>query len=55
MTVLLLSLQFRAAAAYLAQDAATKAYRLDAVHLIIVLLHHQLLDMGAADTGARSP
>lgn len=53
MTVLLLSLQFRAAAAYLAQDPGTKPYRLDAVHLTVALLHHQLLDIGGPDAGAR--
>jgi nuclear pore complex protein Nup93 len=43
-TVLLLSLQFRAAVAFLAQDASAKDYRTDAVHLAIALVHHQVRD-----------
>lgn len=50
-TVLLLSLQFRAAVVFMAQDPGTKAYRLDAVHLAIALLHHQLLDVSSQDAG----
>ena len=52
-TVLLLSLQFRAAVDFLAQDPGTKPYRVDAVHLGIALLHHQLLDVTGPDAGAR--
>lgn len=41
-TVLLLSLQFKAAVAFLAQDASTRDYRSDAVHLAIALIHHKV-------------
>lgn len=41
-TVLLLSLQFRAAVAFLAQDASARDYRVDAPHLAIALTHHQV-------------
>lgn len=50
--VLLLSLQFRGAVAFLAREAATKEYRLDAVHLAICLQQYQVLDTSAADAGA---
>ena len=50
-TVLLLSLQFRAVVDFLAQDPGSAAYRVDAVHLGIALLHHQLLDVSGADAG----
>ena len=52
-TVLLLSLQFWAAVEFLAQDHGTKPYRIDAVHLGIALLHHQLLDATGPDAGAQ--
>lgn len=42
-TVLLLSLQFRAAVAFLAQDASARDYRVDAPHLAIALTAHQVL------------
>ncbi len=42
-TVLLLSLQFRAAVAFLAQDPSTRNYRVDAPHLAIALTHHQVI------------
>ncbi len=41
-TVLLLSLQFRAAVAFLAQDASARDYRIDAPHLAIALTAHQV-------------
>lgn len=41
-TVLLLSLQFKAAVAFLAKDASASGYRLDAPHFAIALLHHQV-------------
>ena len=52
--VLLLSLQFGPAVAFLARDAATKDYRLDAVHLAIALLAAGRLpgDDGAAAAAA---
>ncbi len=53
-TVLLLSLQFRAVVDFLAQDPGSTAYRVDAVHLGIALLHHQLLDVSGADAGKRA-
>lgn len=40
-TVLLLSLQFKAAIAFLAKDATAGSYRVDGPHLAIALLHHQ--------------
>ena len=40
-TVLLLSLQFRAAVAFLARDGSARDYRVDAPHLAIALAHHQ--------------
>ena len=40
--VLALSLQFRAAVAFLAQDAMTKDYRVDAPHIAIALSHEQV-------------
>ena len=40
-TVLLLSLQFRAALTFLAKDASTQIYRVDAAHLAIALYHDQ--------------
>ena len=40
--VLVLSLQFRAAVAFLAQDAMTKDYRVDAPHIAIALSHVQV-------------
>ena len=55
LTVQLLSLQFGAAVAFIAQDPSTKPYRLDAVHLAIALLHHQLLDAGSQDAGVCRP
>lgn len=42
--VQLLSLQLRGAVAYLARDAATRAYRVDAVHLGLALHAAKLLD-----------
>ena len=42
-TVLLLSLQFRAAVAFLAQDASARDYRVDAPHLAIALTHQQVI------------
>ncbi|KAL4437959.1 hypothetical protein ABPG77_004180 [Micractinium sp. CCAP 211/92] len=50
--VLLLSLQFRGAVAFLAREAATRDYRLDAVHLAICLQYYGVLDTSAADAGA---
>ncbi|GAB4816873.1 hypothetical protein N2152v2_003919 [Parachlorella kessleri] len=51
--VLLLSLQFRAAVDFLAQEASTRDYRLDAVHLGICLLHYGVLGAsGEQDAGA---
>jgi len=44
--VLLLSCQLRRAVAYLARDAATRAFRVDAVHLGLALHASQLLDAG---------
>ena len=41
-TVLLLSLQFRAALTFLAKDASTRSFRIDAPHLAIALLYHQV-------------
>lgn len=41
-TVLLLSLQFRAAVAFLAQHPSARDYRVDAPHLAIALTHHQV-------------
>ena len=55
LTVLLLSLQFGAAVAFIARDPSTKPYRLDAVHLAIALLHHQLLDVSSQDAGVCQP
>ncbi|KAL4859943.1 Nuclear pore complex protein NUP93A [Chlorella vulgaris] len=49
--VLLLSLQFRAAVGFLSREAATKDYRLDAVHLAICLQHASVLDPSPADGG----
>ena len=40
--MLALSLQFRAVVAFLAQDATTKDYRVDAPHLAIALAHEQV-------------
>jgi hypothetical protein len=40
-TVLLLSLQFRAAVAFLARDGSARDFRADAVHLALALAHHQ--------------
>jgi len=40
-TVLLLSLQFKALVGFLDRDASTRAYRIDAPHVAIALLHHQ--------------
>eukprot|EP00887_Chlorella_sp_A99_P000841 scaffold5.g841.t1 len=51
--VLLLSLQFKAAVSFLAKEAATRDYRLDAVHLGICLHHYGLL--GGAGGGGASP
>ncbi|KAK9915316.1 hypothetical protein WJX75_007541 [Coccomyxa subellipsoidea] len=53
-TVLLLSLQFRAAVAFLAQDASARDYRVDAPHLAIALTHHQLLDAGGDGDAGRA-
>lgn len=50
--VLLLSLQFRAAVAFLAQDSTTKDYRIDAPHMAIALSHeqvHRLLSHASKD------
>lgn len=47
-TVLLLSLQFRAAVAFLAQDATTKDYRVDAPHMAIALSHEQVCSRSQA-------
>lgn len=43
----------RGAVAFLGREAATKDYRLDAVHLAIALHHYAVLDTSAADAGAR--
>ena len=53
-TVLLLSLQFRAAVAFLAQDATTKDYRVDAPHLAIALSHEQVCRPSRACQGQAS-
>ncbi|CAL5221540.1 g3750 [Coccomyxa viridis] len=53
-TVLLLSLQFRAAVAFLAQDATTKNYRVDAPHVAIALSHEQALDGGGEGDAGHS-
>lgn len=44
--VQLLSLQLQGAVAYLARDPATRAFRVDAVHLGLALHAAQLLDAG---------
>ena len=49
--VLALSLQLRGAVAYLAQDAATRPYRVDAVLLGIALHADGLLDTGLEHGG----
>jgi hypothetical protein len=41
-TVLLLSLQFKALVGFLAKDSSSRAYRVDAPHIAIALLHHQV-------------
>lgn len=41
----------RGAVAFLAREAATRDYRLDAVHLAICLHHYRVLDTLAADAG----
>ncbi|PSC75508.1 nuclear pore complex NUP93A-like [Micractinium conductrix] len=50
--VQLLSLQFRGAVAFLAREAATRDYRLDAAHLAICLQAAGVLDTSPADAGA---
>ena len=40
--VLLLTLQPRTAVAFLARHASTGSFRVDAVHLAIALVHHQV-------------
>lgn len=42
--VLLLSLQLRGCVAFLARDASTRAFRVDAVHLALALHSSHLLD-----------
>ena len=42
-TVLVLSLQFKAAISFLAKDATTSSYRVDAPHFAIALHHHQVI------------
>ena len=42
----------RGAVAFLAREAATRDYRLDAVHLAICLHHYGVLDASPGDAGS---
>ena len=46
--VLLLTLQPRTAVAFLTRDPSAAAFRVDAVHLAIALVHHQVHANGAS-------
>ncbi|KAK9812585.1 hypothetical protein WJX73_010575 [Symbiochloris irregularis] len=53
--VLLLTVQLHACIAFLAKHPSATAYRTDAVHLLIALLHHEIWDAGGAKDQTSSP